>query len=395
MKVLAIHRFYWPDTPPYASMLKSICQQWVGDGHQVDVLSSQPSYKVGVENSKQPSREIVDGAQVIRLNLPSETGRPLVRILNALRLGFGIFWQATIRRRYDVIMISTSPPVLGGWFAAIVAKLTRARFVYHCMDIHPEIGRISGEFSNPKVFALLARLDAWTCSQANPVVVLSDDMAKALADRKPTSPPRTKVLNNFSLPAEDSSVAELPFEWPDESFVLLFAGNVGRFQGLDFLVDAMISLRHRRDIRLMVMGDGTEKKRLVLKAQQADANITFLGHQSVSVAKAAMARASAGFVSLMPSLYKYAYPSKTMTYLEQGCPVLVAAEADSCLVHDLVDNGAGFSVDNGNTESLIDAIERLADDPEGVLRMKENAVKLSMQAYDTNTILKEWSSLLG
>jgi len=114
-------------------MLRTIVQQWVNDGHEVDVLSSQPSYKAGIKNEKQPRREIVDGAQVIRLNLPPEAGKPLVRILNALRLGFGIFWQALIKKRYDAIMVSTSPPVLGGWFAAIIAKLTGARFIYPCM----------------------------------------------------------------------------------------------------------------------------------------------------------------------------------------------------------------------------------------------------------------------
>jgi hypothetical protein len=52
----------------------------------------------------------------------------------------GVFWQAIVRKRYDVIMVSTSPPVLAGWFVAVAAKLSGARFIYHCMDIHPEIG---------------------------------------------------------------------------------------------------------------------------------------------------------------------------------------------------------------------------------------------------------------
>ena len=97
MKVLAIHRFYSPDTPPYASILRAIVYQWVKDGHEVNVLSSQPSYKAGIQNIKQASREIVDGAEVIRLNLPSELGKPLVRIISAIRLGLGIFWEAFFR----------------------------------------------------------------------------------------------------------------------------------------------------------------------------------------------------------------------------------------------------------------------------------------------------------
>ncbi len=394
MKILAIHRFYWPDTPPYASMLRAITQKWVSDGHEVDVLSSQPSYKNGLEIEKQPSIEVLDGVQVIRLNLPSETDRPIVRIFNALRLGVGVCWQALVKKRYDVIMISTSPPVLGGWFAAIAAKLSGARFIYHCMDIHPEIGRISGEFHNQKVFAFLSRLDKWTCSVAKPVVVLSQDMATSLLLRSAQTPPVTSIINNFSLPSDSSDWTDYPFKWPDEPFILLFAGNIGRFQGLDILIDAMINLSNRKDIRLLMMGEGSEKRRLADKAQKAKANVTFLGHQPVSIAKAAMARASAGFVSLIPDLYKYAYPSKTMTYLEQGCPLLVSVEPESCLAREISGSGAGLVVPNGDASALATAISSLADQPDNMKVMRIKARELSDSIFSNDMILAKWSSLL-
>lgn len=394
MKVLAIHRFYWPDTPPYASMLRAIVGQWASDGHEVDVLSSQPSYKASVDNQRQPARERVDGANVVRLNLPPEAGRSLVRIVNALVLGVGVFWQAVVRKRYDVIMVSTSPPVLAGWFVAVAAKLTGARFIYHCMDIHPEIGRISGEFRNPRVFSLLSRLDRWTCARARPVVVLSGDMAETLIARQPDKPPETAVINNFSVPSEGGAPDELPFSWPNEPFVLLFAGNIGRFQGLDTLVDAMARLRDRQDIRLVMMGDGTEKERLFRKAEESGAQVSFVGHQSVEVAKAAMVSASAGFVSLVPELYRYAYPSKTMTYLEQGCPVLVAVETRSCLARDVIDNGAGVAVPGGDVDALVNAILSLADDPESLGSMRRKALEFSARAFATDVVLARWSSLL-
>jgi glycosyltransferase involved in cell wall biosynthesis len=375
-------------------MLRSIVSHWVREGHDVDVLSSQPSYKAGVKNEKQPVKEFVDDAQVIRLNLPSEAGKPLLRILNALRLGAGIFFQAVVKKHYDVIMVSTYPPVLGGWVAAVVAKLTGARFVYHCMDIHPEIGRISGEFSNFVVFSVLSRMDRWTCAQAKPVVVLSNDMASTLAGRNPMALPEIQVINNFSLPSSEPRFIELPFAWPDEAFVLLFAGNIGRFQGLEVLIDAMGNLRDRKDICSLLMGDGSEKKLLAEKARKVGANVLFVGHQPVEVAKAAMARASVGFVSLIPELYRYAYPSKTMTYLEQGCPVLVAVEMNSCLARDLVENGAGLAVPNGNCELLANAISSLADAPGRIDLMKKNAINFSTKVFDTNFVLEKWSSIV-
>lgn len=394
LRVLAIHRYYWPDTPPYASMLRCIVNQWVEDGHEVDVLSSQPSYKVGIENIRQPSVSQVDGATVVRLSLPSESGRPVVRIFNALRLGCRVLWQAVIRQRYDVIMVSTAPPVIAGWFVALAARLTGARFIYHCMDIHPEIGRISGEFRNSKVYSLLSKMDRWTCLQANPVVVLSDDMALALSTRNLSRPPETLVINNFSLPSEKGGVERLPFHWPEEPFVLLFAGNIGRFQGLEVLVQAMAKLVDREDIHLLMMGEGAEKEKLASQAKKTGARITFVGHHSVAVAKAAMQKASAGFVSLVPELYKYAYPSKTMTYLEQGCPVLVSVEDGSCLANDIVNNHVGLSVQNGDADRLADVIREFASNPKELEKMKSNALELASAVFSQEAVIAKWSSLL-
>lgn len=394
LKVLAVHRYYWPDTPPYASMLKQIVGQWVKDGHDVDVLSSQPSYKSAVENSRQAARETIDGAQVIRLKLPHESGRSIVRILNALRLGVGVIFQAVIRKRYDVLMVSTAPPVLAGWFVALAAKLSGARFIYHCMDIHPEIGRISGEFRNPRVFNLLSRMDSWSCSQARPVVLLSSDMADSLVARGAESQLQTRVINNFSLPSDALEAGDLPFTWPDEPFVLLFAGNIGRFQGLDILMDAMELLRGRGDIRLLMMGEGVERNSLERIAEEKGLSVTFVGHHSVEVAKQAMKRAQAGFVSLIPELYRFAYPSKTMTYLEQGCPVIVAVEPESQLAKDITDNGAGLSVPGGNAEKLADAIGRLASNTADLMAMRSRAESLANHSFTEQVVLKKWSALL-
>jgi glycosyltransferase involved in cell wall biosynthesis len=394
MRVLVIHRYYWPDTPPYASMLRKIVGQWVGDGHEVEVLSSQPSYKAGLENPVQQRREIVDNATVMRLALPNEAGRPFVRIANALRLCLAIVWQAVVVRRYDVIMVSTAPPVVAGAAAALASRLSGARFIYHCMDIHPEIGRISGEFRHPALFRILRAVDSWSCRQADPVVVLSADMAQALRERPGGTALRIKELNNFSLPSDPGDAPESPIAPAANRFTILFAGNVGRFQGLEYLVEAMALLKARDDIELVLMGEGASRDALEAMARQHGARVRFVGHRPVAEAKAAMRCASVGFVSVVPGLYRYAYPSKTMTYMEQGCPVLVAVESQSQLADDVRRGGLGHVVDNGHPQALADAITWLADHPPAVQAMRTAAVETSRKRYSESALLPVWSLLL-
>lgn len=393
LKILAVHRYYWPDTPPYAAMLRRIVSKWREAGHHVEVLSSQPSYKSGLKNELRPRHDQVDDTPVFRLNLPNESRRPILRVFNSLRLGL-ILLQKAVLGRYDVIMISTSPPVLGGIAASIASKLTGARLIYHCMDIHPEIGKISGEFSNALVFKTLLKLDSLTCQRADPVVVLSKDMERALRLRPGGDSFSIKVLNNFSLPAEKTLPDDLPFEWPSAAFTLLFAGNLGRFQGLDTLVEAMGKLRHRQDVEVVMMGDGVAKHSLQMSAKKIGARIRFVGHQPVEVAKAAMLKADACFVSLTADIYRYAYPSKTMTYLEQGCPLVVVVEPESELALNVTKGGYGYTVAPGECEALAALLERIADMEGGVARLRQKAKAKGKQVFSENIVLPQWEYLL-
>lgn len=391
LRILAVHRYYWPDSPAYGAILQRIVGRWNHDGHHVDVLTGQPSYRGTAENC--PPHEVVDGVEIRRLSLPPEAGRPIVRVANAVRLSWALITKA-LRGRYDVIMIATSPPVIGGVVAAAAARLTGARFIYNCMDIHPEVGAISGEFSNPIVSKLLTWLDNFSCRAANPVVVLSQDMANTLRERKDGGRIAIRVLNNFSLPSDQPFPEQLPFELRPEKFTVLFAGNIGRFQGLDAVVEAMAKLRHRADIEFILMGEGVAKASLEKNVEACGAQVRFVGHQPVEVAKAAMRQADAAFVSLVPGLYRYAYPSKTMTYLEQGCALLIAVEPESQLAQDATDQGYGHCVPVGDGDALARLIERLADSPAECKQMREAALCKAQSDFLEAVVLDCWSALL-
>lgn len=392
-RVLVVHRYYAPDTAPYASMLESMVLYWHQLGFEVDVLSAQPSYKAAVSRGRLPSRQKLDHGLVRRLNLPNEAGRPLVRLLNAFKLCVALFWQALIRNRYDAIMISTSPPVVGGFFALLVAKLSRAKFVYHCMDIHPEIGRISGEFGNPCVYKALRFLDAFTCSRADAVVVLSEDMKRAIQSRRNGKQCRVAVINNFGLPSAEAPSAS-GIEIDPDRFTILFAGNIGRFQGLEVLVKAMVKLKGEEVIEAVLMGEGVMREALEAEAKQSGANVRFVGHHPVATAKSAMQASTIGYVSLVAGIYKYAYPSKTTTYLEQGCPLLVSIEPESDLAKQVLDDDLGAVVEPGSVNALASKISELAASPDKVKLFKRQAEKIGPQQFRAKTVLPAWGTLL-
>ena len=396
LRILAIHRYFWPDTPPYATMLRAIARRWADEGHDVQVLSTQPSYKPEVGIEKQPAMEMLDGFGVKRVNLPQERGRPLVRLINLLRFSAAILIHSIRSGRFDLIMCSTSPPVFAGLATQWAARLTGARFIYHCMDLHPEIGRISGEFSNRSVFGVLKRLDMRTCRAADRVVVLSEDMKESLIARGGEAP-RVDVINNFELYTSDSEEAsELP---PDlrkepEKFRVLFAGNIGRFQGLETVVSAMRELSDRSDVEMVFMGEGKAVETLKsLAGPLTNKQVKFFPHQPFSIAKRIMTTADVGLVSLAPDIYRYAYPSKTMTNLRAGLPLIVVVEPESELARFVRDKGIGVAVPVGDSPGLAAGIKTMADNLAKTRQMAQRAYDIGEVLFSEDAVLRRWSSI--
>jgi glycosyltransferase involved in cell wall biosynthesis len=215
------------------------------------------------------------------------------------------------------------------------------------------------------------------------------------------------VRNNFALPSETTSdvadtertAADLwaSLDLPEGAFTLLFAGNIGRFQGLEDAVQALAQTRPGSDVHLVLMGDGTAVQSLRDLAENVGVaeRVHFLGLQSVSVAREVMRLADAGLVSLQPDVIRFAYPSKTATYAEQGMVLVVVVEPDSVLAREVRESGAGIVVAPGDVEGLATEMSRLAEKSEGELQhMSTSAQALAHRDFEEAAALQWWSDLV-
>jgi glycosyltransferase involved in cell wall biosynthesis len=400
MRILIIHRYFWPDTPPYASMVRMIAQSWARQGHEVHVYSSQPSYKDSIDIPRQPYRQHLDELEIFRCRLIPESKKNIpARVLNSMFFCLGIILHAVRRDRYDIIMSSTMPPVLCGWAVRIASRLTGAASIYHCMDLYPEVGLYSGMFKSPRsrLFKLAQRIDARTCDRAAAVVVLSGDMANTLCQRPLRHPENIHIINNFNLPKFGQEPApEIP-EWatPQRPFRILFAGNIGRFQGLETVINAAILLEDRPDIEFVFVGDGAAIPTLKAAAGSLlEKSVFFYPHQSLPVAEAIMQRSSVCLVSLQPGIYKVAYPSKMMTCLSTGTPLLVMAEEHSEIHRFTREQRIGMTCPPDRPNQLADTIRSAADHPEQLAEMRGRTPGVFQQHFAFPAIEQKWSELL-
>ena len=399
MRVTAIHRYFWPDSPPYASFLRQIAGRWAEEGHEVEVLAGQPSYASAGE--RRPRTEGLDGFRIRRLPVLRDRSGGWRQLANLVVFPALVALRILTARRPDVVMCSTVPQVTLGWAVSAAARVRRAAFVYHCMDLHPEIGRISGEFRNPLVYRALARLELATIRRASRVVVLSDDMRRSVLERDASLADRVVILNNWALPDFEEPQPS-PLAEPDPGVLrVVFTGNLGRFQGLVSVVTALAEVPEDVRVQVVFMGEGRalpdiERAASALAGREG-AEVVLLPQGPPSAAKALMRTAHLGLVTLVPDVVRYAYPSKTATYAVEGLPLLVLCEQESELAGSVREHGLGWTAAAGDRGALVDALGEAHASlvRDGLAGPRAAVTAHAADTFAQESALRRWSDMLG
>jgi glycosyltransferase involved in cell wall biosynthesis len=360
MRILLSHRYFWPDTPPYAAILRSIAENLADAGHEVQVFASRPSYR---DSTAAPAREMLGKLSIHRTWVFSENrANPITRALNVLLYSGGLFVYI-LRTRPGLVTAATFPPVIAGWSASLAARMVGARFIYHMQDIHPEVSKYSGGWLGRGLpYRLLTWLDNQTLRRATTVVVLSEDMANTLRARGAGNLP-IQVIGHFLLDSFGGSKAP-PAELrkaPGKKRVI-FAGNLGRFQNLLLLAEGVACcLARHPELELFFLGDGAALPELQAR-WSGNPQVRFGPFLPFAQARALIAESDVGLVSLTSNIYRVSYPSKVLTYLGLGVPILAVVERKSMLAQTIRTNGLGTIPDALTPTAIGDALELLLKD---------------------------------
>jgi glycosyltransferase involved in cell wall biosynthesis len=397
MRILAIYRHYWPDTPPYARILRSILEHLSDRGHETSVYAAQPSYN-DIRQSPQPWRENLGGVEIRRVRLLPERKRwRIARALNSMYFAFRAVLHAVLFRRYDLIIANTQPPVLMGCALRLIQLLTGTPYIYHCQDLHPESAALAGDLKRGWLYRLLARCDSAACRRAQRVVVLSRDMADALEARG-LSTANVSIINNPPLEIDPAARPSLPppLDEPVDCVRFLFAGNIGRFQGLERLVAAARLVAGRVPFQLIFMGEGIARRELVaLAGDVLGRRIIFLPHQSLETAIAAMRVCDFGVVSLSANVYRFAYPSKSIMYLSAGCPLLALVEPESELAKTIERYGLGYVAASRSVAHIAETIlKAVAGRGKWTPDRRRQIEQICRELYDQKRMLTAWDRLV-
>lgn len=383
MRFLLINQHYPPDPAPTGTLLSELARTLAARGHEITVLTGRPTYDEARE-TKLPRIEVCDGVRVVRLPIFPRTAGIWGRVAHYTSFAFSILGAGFRERRPNAILAFSSTPLGGGLSTLLLSRARGIPFVYCVQDVYPEIAVAVGVL-RPGFLSWIARcIEGATWKSAHRLVLIGHDLEQSARSRG-VHPDKIAVIPNWADPERIRPVSGRAIRREagvgDEDFVVGYAGNFGRSQDLETILEAARLIEENiertrdkgwRPVKFLLVGGGTRAQEIREYARRWG-SVRVLPLQRESRVSEVLSAADVSLVPLRKGLARLSVPSKIYSIVASGRAVGAAVDPGSEVERIIREAECGFCVDPGDAKSLAREILHLAKDAERVTRYGQNA----------------------
>ncbi len=395
MRVLILSINYWPEVTGIGAFTTYRAEHLAAAGHDVEVCTTFPYYpdwKVPAKYSgKLGLTEERNGVRIVRsyAYIPNPV-RSIKRIAHETSFIIGVTLRALMRKRPDVMLV-VSPPLGLTAPAILLSHLWGVPYVFDVEDLQPDSAADLDML--PKwAIRFLYRVESAAYRHARLVTTLTPTMRQRLiekglaADKVALLEPRIDE-SLIDLPPEEGNAFRRRYDL-GEKFLVTHSGNIGVKQGLDVIVDAAALNRADESTMFLCVGNGAECERTKRRAADLGlGNVRFLPLLDELDFRGLMAASGICLVTQRHSVSEIAFPSKIVTYLAAGRPVVASVNPECEVAQMMRESGAGKVVAAEDPAALLDAICALR---RGDLRKAgENAREYACARWSSARVLGE------
>ncbi len=410
MKITVWGINYAPEAIGIAPFNRELCDYLVSRGHEVSAVTAFAYYpqwrKEAGDRGQLYRAEAIGGVRVYRCwcYVPAVV-TALRRIAHELSFGFFSTLRILALPRAEVYLV-VSPPLGLGFCAWIATKLKRSRFVFHVQDLQPDAAVGLGMIRSGGLIGALYRLERLAYGKAAVVSGISDGMMEAFS-RKSVPPGKRVLLPNWlrlqsqsaSGPRLNRSEARAEYGIGEGTILAIYAGNLGRKQSLEIVIDAAVLLAAARPasgedrVAIIIAGDGAGRADLERRLGASPGiGVRLLPLLDENAYQALLLAADVALITQAEGSGQFFFPSKLLTVLAAGLPVVAVADNDSELARAVGAGGFGRTVAPGDAKALA-AVLAMLGESRSQLRTWA-AATIWVQRFSRENILPRFESLL-
>jgi colanic acid biosynthesis glycosyl transferase WcaI len=399
LKILIVGLNFHPELIGIGKYTGELATYLVGSGHQVRVITAPPYYphwrvQPGYSGS-QYRWENWQGVGVIRCPL-WVPGKPsgVKRVLHLLSFALSSF-PVLLGQCYwkPDLVLCIAPSFFNAPFALFAARLSGAKAWLHVQDFELDAAASLGMLPAGNLIANSAGwVERWLLRRFDRISTISNRMLERLA-QKGVASEKTFLFPNwvdtrliFPLSASQISLKK-ELRIPDDKIIVLYAGNMGRKQGLEIVIETARRLQTQAKIYFVLCGDGAVQSGLVRDAEGL-ANVQFLPLQPLEKLNQLLNIADIHILPQRADAADLVMPSKLSGMLASGRAVIATANLGTEVAE--VVGQLGVVVPPQDALALTDAILELANDPDRMRSFGQKGVSWVVANWSKEKALNDF-----
>lgn len=269
--------------------------------------------------------------------------------------------------KFDLVLYPT-PPVTHMDTVRFVKKRDGARTYLMLKDIFPQnavdigmmkksgpTGIIYKNFrrKEKKLYAISDRIGCM--SQANVDYVLKHN--PEVDPAKVELCPNAIEVMDMSVDAAVRKEIREKYEIPLDKKVFIYGGNLGKPQGIGFVMQCLQKLQAHPDAYFLIVGDGTEYKKVeAWFEEQKPSNMKLMAKLPKEDYDRMVAGCDVGLIFLDHRFTIPNFPSRLLSYMQAKLPVLACTDPNTDVGKVIEEGGFGWWCESNSTDAFVSCV---------------------------------------
>jgi colanic acid biosynthesis glycosyl transferase WcaI len=404
LRILIASVNYAPEQTGIAPFSTGLAEHLAEHGHQVVVATTfpfAPLWRWYEPPRRWRTRETLNKVEVWRTKVVLPHRRTTAwRIIFDSSVGLATLLMVLSVRRFD-ITIYVSPPIQPALLGlALRAKLGKR--VMLVQDLPTEAARSVGMLNGAPALQVARTMERVCYTSADHIVVISKAFSTHMKRLGIKAGNISEIPDWADLdlirPVKSDHEIRLRLGAARGDFLIVYAGNMGAKQDLRNVVSAAALLKHESQIKFALIGDGQERQAIADQvAAQGLRNVKLLPLQPAAELSKVLSSSDALLINQAPLVVDSVLPSKLLTYMASGRPVLAAAHPDSTTASLVQHANCGVIAEPGRPEALASTIRSLASQAgrSGSLEtMGRQGRAYVEEHFERTAVLNRWTELI-
>ncbi len=348
-----------------------LMREFVKDNHKLYIISP-------VEKKKKITTKLIDNGtyKILKLKIGNiqktniiEKGLSTLSLESKFIKGIKKYFSEI---KFDLVLYST-PPITFQKAVRFVKNRDNAKTYLLLKDIFPQNAIDIGILKDKGIFKYLymyfRKKEKKLYHLSDFIGCMSEANVKFLLDHNPELNPKTvEVCPNSIEPLpikknnEEIQQVKETYGIPQDKIVFIYGGNLGKPQGIDFLIECLLSNKDNEQVFFIVAGSGTEFGKLnKFFIRENPANAKLFSQLPKEEYETLANCCDIGMIFLDKRFTIPNFPSRILSYMQASMPILAVTDK-STDIGEVINNGNfGLWCESGNIDMFNQNVSKLCD----------------------------------